>query len=513
MGFLGRARGKVTGQSARIGAMELNLPAPSLVVLVGPSGSGKSTWAGKHFSRNEIVSSDALRAVVGAGEDDQSASTAAFEVLERIVDERLRRGMTTVIDTLGLHEESRARWVSKAREAGVPAHAIVFDTPAATCRERNASRQRPIPLAVLKRQLAKFDEAVARLEYEGFDAVHRQAPVSTVTPVIAESRSGKMRDDTVATGHTFGLIVSRMNWPEGHRGEQLASIATRAEQAGFRDIWVMDHFRQIRGVGRPWEDLPEAYTALGFMAGSTSTIRLGTLVSSVTHRPPTVLGKMIATLDVLSGGRAICGLGIGWDDEEHAAYGIELPAVPVRYAILEETLQMLPLLWGKGTPEFRGEHIDSNGLVCYPRPVQDHIPILIGGSGEKRTLRFVARYADACNVFGDPGRVSHKTAVLARHCAEVERDPSEIEVTHLTTVLVAEDRTGLRQQVDRLRERNTTAEAYMKRNNAGTIDDQIDLFAAYDAAGASHSIVALPDVIEEGSIETFGAVIEALATP
>lgn len=492
--------------------MELKLPAPSLVVLVGPSGSGKSTWAARHFAENEIVSSDALRAMVGAGDDDQSASTAAFDVLERVVDERLRRGLTTVIDTLGLHDEARARWISKAREAGVPVHAIVFETPAGICEQRNRSRERSIPITVLRKQIARFTTTTQRLDAEDFDGVHREVSVATVSPTVVRSRMETDRGEVEVAGHGFGLLVSRMDWPDGDRGEQLASVARRAELAGFRDIWVMDHFRQIKGVGRPWEDLPEAYTALGFMAGATSTIRLGALVSSVTHRPPIVLGKVVATLDVLSGGRAICGLGIGWDDEEHAAYGIEFPTVTTRYAILEETLQMLPLLWGKGAPEFRGEHIQSSGLICYPRPVQDPIPILIGGGGEKRTLRLAARHAVACNVFGDPTGVAHKAAVLARHCEEIERDPAEIEVTHLTTALAATDRKALRDRVGRLRDRNTTAETYMDRNNAGTIDDLTDLFAAYSAAGASHSIVAIPDVAIEGSIEAFAEVIRNLAT-
>lgn len=515
MGLLRQARGKVTGGGARNGAMELKLAAPSLVVLVGPSGSGKSTWAAKHFETTEIVSSDALRAIVGAGEDDQSASAAAFDVLERIVDERLRRGLTTVIDTLGLHDESRARWISKADQAHVAVYAIVFDTPAVVCEERNRSRERSIPVAVLKRQVTRFKEAIAQLEGEGFDGVHHLEEgdaVATVSPTIARSRSMASPGRAAVSGHSFGLMVSRMNWPDGDRGEQLASIARRAESAGFRDIWVMDHFRQIRGVGRAWEDLPEAYTALAFMAGATTTIRLGALVSPVTHRPPIVLGKTVATLDVLSGGRAICGLGIGWDSEEHGAYGIDLPAVATRYAMLDETLQMLPLLWGKGTPEFHGDHIDSTGLICYPRPVQDPIPILIGGGGEKRTLRLVARHAVACNVFGDPARVAHKAEVLARHCEEIERDPAEIEVTHLTNALAATDREELRDRVGRLRDRNSTAEAYMERNNAGTVDDLTELFAAFAAGGAGHSIVAIPDVIVEGSIEAFAGVIRNLGS-
>jgi len=225
------------------------------------------------------------------------------------------------------------------------------------------------------------------------------------------------------------------------------------------------------------------------------------------------LGKMIASLDVLSGGRAICGLGIAWDEKEHDAYGIQFPPAPVRYDTLEETLQMLPLLWGKGSPEFHGDHIEADELVCYPRPIQATIPIVIGGSGEKKTLRLVAKYADACNLFGDPGRVAHKVAILHRHCAEVERDPSTIEVTHLTSALAARDRPALRDRVERLRGRNTTAEEYMKRSNAGTPDDLEALFTLYADAGAGHSIVALPDVALAGSIEAFADVIARFDSP
>jgi alkanesulfonate monooxygenase SsuD/methylene tetrahydromethanopterin reductase-like flavin-dependent oxidoreductase (luciferase family) len=231
------------------------------------------------------------------------------------------------------------------------------------------------------------------------------------------------------------------------------------------------------------------------------------LVTAITHRHPILLGKMIATLDVISGGRAICGLGAGWDREEHLAYGIEFPPLRHRYALLEETLQMLPLLWGRGTPPFTGEHIRSPGLVCYPRPVQERIPILIGGGGEKRTLRLVAAYADACNLFGNPAKVAAKVAVLERHCTELDRDPADIEVTHLSTALVGADRSSLRQRVEQLRDRNTPAESFGAAANAGTVDDLESLFTAYSDAGTRHSIVAMPDVALEGSIETFGDVI------
>lgn len=492
--------------------MELRLPAPCLVVLVGPSGSGKSTWASEHFAPNEVVSSDAYRAMAGAGEDDQTAGTVAFQILEIVVAERLGRGLTTVIDTLGFDTESRARWVRMAHDSDIPAHCVVFDTPPEVCADRNAARDRPIPKTVLNRQIRRFAEIRGLVGDEAFDGVHIQQPVAVVPPVIAEATRPTSSDRQTGS-HSFGLLVSRFDWGSESLGENLASIAIRAEEAGFRDIWVMDHFRQIRSVGRPWEDIPEAYTALGYIAGLTSRIRIGALVTGITHRHPVVLGKMIATLDVLSAGRAICGLGVAWDEAEHAAYGLEFPPLADRYDVLEDTLRMLPLLWGKGSPAFEGKTFSAEELVCYPRPIQDPIPIMVGGSGEKRTLRLVAEYADACNLFGDPGTVRHKVDVLRRHCDDADRDLQEITVTHLTTAMAAKDRTSLRRRVEAMRDRKTGAEDYMTRVNAGTVDHLVELFRAYSDSGAGHSIVSLPDVALEGSIESFAEVIARFGNP
>ena len=494
--------------------MELRLPAPSLIVLIGPSGSGKTTWAEGHFRSAEIVSSDRLRAVVGTGEDDQRASTAAFEILDRIVAERIGRQLTTVIDTLGLDDKRRAGWVGLAHAAGIPVHAIVFETPADECERRNDLRSKPIPKSALRKQLTRFRTVITGLEGEGFDGIHREQPVAVVPPAIVSAASHQEPD--LRTGaHTFGLSVSRFAWDGGPEAmaANLADIARRAESAGFRDLWLMDHFRQIPTVGRPWEDIPEAYTTLGYIAGVTSQIRLGTLVTGITYRNPALLGKMIATLDVLSGGRANCGVGIAWNADEHRGYGWDFPSVTERYALLEDTLQMLPLLWGKGSPSFEGRVFSASELVCYPRPIQERIPITIGGSGERKTLALVARYADACNVFGKPETVAHKLEILRAHCSDLERDPAEIEATHLLTVMVGSDRRDLATRVDRARARDQSPEDYSKRNNAGTVDDLAGLFQSYHEAGATHSIVALPDLAEAGSVETFGDVIAQFDQP
>jgi F420-dependent oxidoreductase-like protein len=489
--------------------METRLPAPCVVVLIGPSSSGKSTWAAANFAPTEIVSSDELRSRVGINENDLQASTVAFQLLDTIVSERVSRKLTTVIDTLGFDRDRREEWISAAHANGLPVYAVTFDTTEAECLERNSLRPRPLNQATVRKQMKTHRDTVASLDNEGFDAVLEQKPVRTVAPQLVN-----LPDETDPgrnASHTFGLMVSRFDWNDADLGKTLGKIAGRAETVGFRDIWVMDHFRQIASVGRPWEDIPEAYTTLAYLAGQTTTIRLGALVTGITHRNPSVLGKMIATLDAISGGRAIAGLGIGWDREEHDGYGIGFPPTRDRYQILIESIELLRLLWGKGTPSYQGEFVQGANLSCYPRPIQDPIPILIGGSGEKRTLRLVAEYADAANVFGNPDRVAHKVSILKQHCDELGRNPDDIEVTHLLTAMPGDSRNELDKRVDRMRPASVTREEFSKRNNAGLAEDLIGLFSQYQEAGANHSIVAIPDPQLAGSIEAFAPIIAAMA--
>lgn len=492
--------------------MELRLPAPCLVVLVGPSGSGKSTWALAHFRANELVSSDALRAMVGIDESDQRAGTAAFDLLERIVDERVGRGLTTVVDTLGFDAERRRRWIELAHAHGMPAYAIVFDTPAAVCEERNGTRAKTVPKSVLRKQISRMRAVRRSLGDDGFDAIHMERPVATVAPRLLEAPLPR-RQVEAGGGLRFGLVLNRFEWPGDatQRAEQLTAVARRAEAAGFTDLWVMDHFRQIRHLGREWEEMPESYTTLAYLAGVTSTIGLGCLVTGVTYRNPAHLGKVVATLDVLSGGRARCGLGLAWYADEHAGYGWDFPKIPERYELLEDTLRMLPLLWGPGSPGFEGKVYRAAELMCYPRPIQERIPIMVGGSGPRRTLRLAAELADMCNLFGEPVRVAELVTALHGHCADVGRDPADVEVTNLSTVLVAGSGAELASRIDALRPRDMSAERFGARSNAGTVTDHIERFHAYAAAGVAHPIVSLPDVHIDGSIETFAEVIAALS--
>ncbi|MEY2461119.1 MAG: hypothetical protein QOG30_2949, partial [Acidimicrobiaceae bacterium] len=403
----------------------IRLPDPCLVVLVGAPGAGKSHWASEWFRPEQIVSSDGLRAVVGLGEHDQRASKDAFAVLDLIVERRLKRKLTTVIDSTALEAERRATYIAAARKANVPVFAIVLDTTDDVCRSRNKQRDHPVPPKVLKGQLEAAAALLTTIHEEAFDAVHVAGPVTVVAPdyVHAPTFAARQREKPVTL--LFGIHVARFE-------EDIADVARAAEQAGFAQLTVMDHFVQIPGVGREWEDMFESYTTLGYLAGITSTMNLGTLVTGITYRNIAHLGKIIATLDVLSHGRAICGVGAAWFKREHELYGWEFPPNARRYALLEDALQLLPLMWGPGSPSFEGRTITVPEAICYPRPVQEHVPIMIGGGGERKTLKLVAQYADACNVFGDAATVQHKVDVLHKHCAAVDRDPAAITITQLS---------------------------------------------------------------------------------
>lgn len=494
----------------------MQIPSPALVVLVGPVASGKSTWAGEHFRRDQIVSSDALRAVVGEGEHDLRASTDAFALLDEIVIRRLRRHLTTVVDTLGLDATQRARWLQAGRASGVACVAVVFDTPGAECRRRNAARPVSVPADVVANQLRRWSEVCVAVRSEGWDSVHAPEPAVVVPAALASRRRplGEIAPAISAPRPVVrvGLHMSSFDWPGGREqlATQLRSIAAAAEACGVQQLWMMDHLRQIPQVGPAWADLPEPYTALAWLAAVTERIRVGVLVSPAFRHEPVTLAKQVATLDVLSGGRAICGLGVGWFAEEYVAAGIEFPSLTRRYAHLEDALQALPLLWGKGAPRFEGGTVTIEEALCYPRPLQARVPILVGGSGERRTLHLVAKYADACNLFGEPDTVAHKVTVLRRHCTELGRDPAQIDVSHLSTVLIGRDHDDVSAAVDRLRPKRTGAERFARQNNAGTIADHYERAMRFVEAGVTTLIVRLVDVAEPGAVERLGALIERL---
>ena len=206
----------------------------------------------------------------------------------------------------------------------------------------------------------------------------------------------------------------------------------------------------------------------------------------------------------------MCGVGLAWFEAEHKAYGWSFPPVSERYAVLEDALQLLPQMWGPGNKPFHGKVLDVPDTTCYPRPLQERLPIVVGGSGERRTLRLVARHADGCNLFGEADAVAGKLAVLARHCDDIGRDVTGIDVSHLSTVLIGRDRDELATTVDRLRPKRMGAERYARDTNAGTVADHYERAMRLIDAGVRTLIVRLVDVSEPGAIERLGVLIERL---
>lgn len=233
----------------------------------------------------------------------------------------------------------------------------------------------------------------------------------------------------------LAVHVSQLSWEGG--AEQLATtlaeVARTADEGGVETLTMMDHWFQMEVFGGPAEPMLEGYTALGFLAGQTQRIELGLLVTGVTYRHPGLLAKTVATLDVLSRGRAMLGLGAAWYDREHHGLGVPFPSMKERFERLEEALQICAQMFGPDEGPYDGTHYQLAETVCRPAPVREGGPrVMIGGSGERKTLRFVAQYGDSCNLFPVPDdELRHKLAVLDQHCADVGRDPAEVRRTVL----------------------------------------------------------------------------------
>jgi F420-dependent oxidoreductase-like protein len=281
----------------------------------------------------------------------------------------------------------------------------------------------------------------------------------------------------------FGLQVNSFTWPGGAAaiGPTLARITRTADDVGFDSIWVMDHFFQIRGLGPPEAPMLEGLTALGFMAANSGKARVGLMVGGIHYRPPGLWIKAVTTLDVLSGGRAWFGIGAAWNEEESTALGFPFPPLRDRFEMLEETLRMAVAMWsgGTGTGEsFSGKHYTATRLMNSPQSIsRPRIPIMIGGGGERKTLRLVAQYADACNVFGDAARIAHKYAVLREHCERLGRPYDEVERSTLQSVDV----------------------------EAQSSDQLVERFGALGEAGAQHILMSVRGVSDISTLERLGA--------
>jgi F420-dependent oxidoreductase-like protein len=286
----------------------------------------------------------------------------------------------------------------------------------------------------------------------------------------------------------FGLQISSFSWPGGAAeiAPTLARIVRTADDAGFDSIWVMDHFLQIRSVGRPEEPMLEGMTALGWMAAHSERARLGLMVGGVHYRNPALWVKAATTLDVLSGGRAWLGIGAAWNEYESRGLGFPFPDLGVRFEMLEETLQIAHAMW-EGERGSEGEHhgrlFDARRLLNSPQSLsRPRVPIMIGGGGEKKTLRLVAQYADATNVFGSPEGIARKYAILAEHCAAVGRDPNEIEHSTLQDISISS--AGPRR-------RETPAQI-------------VDRFGNLSDAGAEHIIVSMRGLPDPAALDLVG---------
>lgn len=237
-----------------------------------------------------------------------------------------------------------------------------------------------------------------------------------------------------------GLQINRFDFPGGDAKiyQNLKNICAASEAAGLDSLWVMDHFFQIEHIGDYKEPMMEAYTTLGFIAGITSKVKLGTMVTGVIYREPAVLIKAVTTLDDVSNGRAYFGIGAGWNDQEAKALGLTDPLNSRRFDRLEDTLKLALQMWKSNSASFKGKVYNLPEPYLSPQPVsKPHPPILIGGGGEQKTLRYVAEYADACNLFArDPEMLKHKLEVLKKHCQDIGRDYLEIEKTVLAGISV-----------------------------------------------------------------------------
>lgn len=450
------------------------------------------------------MSSDALRAVVGSGESDLDASADAFAILEQVVTARLRRGLTVVVDTLGLDPVQRSRHLALGRAAGLPCVAVFFDTPPAVCRERNAQRDRPVPAAVLARQLTQAAGAREQLEREAWDQVQVvEAAAGTPLDVSTPRTATGTRDDRRPLDVV--LQVGRFPWREDPTA-WLRSIALAADEAGFAGLALMDHLIQIPQVDRAWEPIPEPWVTLGLLAGLDTDLRLGTLVSPVTFRQPGMIAKTVATLDVLSGGRAFLGLGAGWWEREHLAFGIEFPPAAERLDQLEVCIETVRALWAKGTKAHTGRRVSLPETTAYPRPVGQP-EIIVGGSGERRTLRIAAQLADACNLPSELAVLDHKMEVLRRHCLEVGRDPHEVAITVLDLPVIGTDRDDTWRRVERLRGR-TAAASFAERHHAGDATHHRARYRALADRGVRTVFLAVGDLDTADDIARLAPVLD-----
>ncbi|MEU7860681.1 LLM class F420-dependent oxidoreductase [Nonomuraea sp. NPDC049141] len=279
----------------------------------------------------------------------------------------------------------------------------------------------------------------------------------------------------------LGLTCPRFTWPGGDSAisGRFAAVARGADEAGLHSLWVMDHFFQIPNFGAVEDPMLEAYGALSYAAALTSRVTLGTLVTGAVYREPGLLVKQVSTLDALSGGRAVLGIGAGWYESEARGLGLRFPSPAERFERLEETLQIARQMWSEEDKPYEGRHYRLERTLNAP---QARPPILIGGSGEKKTLRLVAEYADACN-FLDGADVRHKLGVLRAHCERLGRPYEEIEKT-----------------------------LHMRVPDGQSIEESVQRCGDLAALGIDHVIVAVPDAAADSSLAHLAELATRIST-
>jgi F420-dependent oxidoreductase-like protein len=296
---------------------------------------------------------------------------------------------------------------------------------------------------------------------------------------------------------TLDLHLPNFNYPDtGPEAvfERLVEIATTAEESGFSSISVMDHLHQIPVIGPETNWMFEGNTMLAALAARTSKVTLGLLVGGVTYRNPALHAKITTGLDIISGGRAWHALGAAWFENEHRAYGFEFPPLSRRFEMLEDALQIARAMFTQERATFEGRHFRVDGALNNPKPLRGDIPIVIGGSGERKTLRLVAQYADGCNVFGDVANVKHLMEVLAGHCQDVGRDPAEITKTRIGTLAIAPTHEEAMAKVELLKRAGIPEERLNTMVLAGDPDGVAEQAAAFADAGIEGLTLTIPDV-------------------
>jgi F420-dependent oxidoreductase-like protein len=286
--------------------------------------------------------------------------------------------------------------------------------------------------------------------------------------------------------------------------DSLKNLITKAENIGFDSFWVMDHFHQIQFVGRPEEPMLEGWTIISMLAGITTKIKLGTLVTGIIYRYPSVLAKVAATLDVLSKGRLYMGIGAGWNEQESLAYGISFPSNQERMLMLEEAIQIIRKMWTEEPyASFNGKYYQIHNAYCNPKPIQKPSPpILVGGSGERKTLKIVAKHADACNLFGSPETVRKKLDILKEHCKTVGRDYDSILKTKLGAIIIDDNSDMVK---NRVREtfRGIPEEQIKEFVIYGTPEDVLIQIEILEQVGIQYLIVDLEPSREVEALDTF----------